>query len=139
MLPGLTVALASAGAWAASSMRWPPASLSSQALLSRRSCTSSSGSWVSFFCTLHLAARGRQNSAHPGAPRPGQGRGLALSTLRCLLQCCTLASALHLLPGPMSSGTPTEESWPGVMSISEFRAYNFPRYLPQPLLSHAPR
>nr|XP_021492075.1 cyclin-dependent kinase 18 isoform X4 [Meriones unguiculatus] len=36
-------------------------------------------------------------------------------------------------------GTPTEESWPGVTSISEFRAYNFPQYLPQPLLSHAPR
>lgn len=45
----------------------------------------------------------------------------------------------HFLPGPMSLGTPTEESWPGVTSISEFRAYNFPRYLPQPLLSHAPR
>ncbi|KAH0520069.1 Cyclin-dependent kinase 18 [Microtus ochrogaster] len=36
-------------------------------------------------------------------------------------------------------GTPTEETWPGVTSLSEFRAYNFPRYLPQPLLSHAPR
>lgn len=49
MLPGLTVALTSTGAWAASSMRWPPASPSSRALLSRRSCTSSSDSWVSFF------------------------------------------------------------------------------------------
>lgn len=34
--------LADFGAWAASSMRWPPASPSSRALLSRRSCTSSS-------------------------------------------------------------------------------------------------
>lgn len=48
MLLGLTVALASPGAWAASSMRWPPGSPSSQALLSRRNCTSSSVSWVSF-------------------------------------------------------------------------------------------
>lgn len=50
-------------------------------------------------------------------------------------------------PGPslcpshalISPGTPTEETWPGVMALSEFRAYNFPRYLPQPLISHAPR
>lgn len=42
-------------------------------------------------------------------------------------------------PPPLSPGTPTEETWPGVTALSEFRAYNFPRYLPQPLLSHAPR
>lgn len=40
---------------------------------------------------------------------------------------------------PISPGTPTEETWPGVMALPEFRAYNFPRYLPQPLISHAPR
>ncbi|XP_006159319.1 cyclin-dependent kinase 18 isoform X5 [Tupaia chinensis] len=36
-------------------------------------------------------------------------------------------------------GTPTEDTWPGVLALPEFRAYNFPRYLPQPLISHAPR
>lgn len=140
MLPGLTVALAPAGAWGASSMRWPPASPSSQALLSRRSCTSSSGSWVSFFLYSPPSRQGALKLCPPRSAKARAGWGPAsfdypfLSS--SMLHPC---SALHFLPGPMFSGTPTEESWPGVMSISEFRAYNFPRYLPQPLLSHAPR
>lgn len=37
------------------------------------------------------------------------------------------------------SGTPTEENWPGISSIEEFKSYNFPKYKPQPLINHAPR
>lgn len=38
-----------------------------------------------------------------------------------------------------TSGTPTEESWPGISTIEEFKSYNFPKYKPQPLINHAPR
>lgn len=37
------------------------------------------------------------------------------------------------------SGTPTEENWPGISSVEEFKSYNFPKYKPQPLINHAPR
>ncbi|KAM6457107.1 cyclin-dependent kinase 18 isoform 1-T2 [Liasis olivaceus] len=36
-------------------------------------------------------------------------------------------------------GTPTEESWPGITSNEEFKAYNFTQYRAQPLINHAPR
>uniref|UniRef100_A0A8C2TWF9 cyclin-dependent kinase n=1 Tax=Coturnix japonica TaxID=93934 RepID=A0A8C2TWF9_COTJA len=36
-------------------------------------------------------------------------------------------------------GTPTEETWPGITSNEEFRAYNFTQYRAQPLINHAPR
>lgn len=36
-------------------------------------------------------------------------------------------------------GTPTEENWPGISSIEEFKSYNFPKYKPQPFINHAPR
>ncbi|XP_036306140.1 cyclin-dependent kinase 16-like [Pipistrellus kuhlii] len=36
-------------------------------------------------------------------------------------------------------GTPTEETWPGILSNEEFKAHNFPQYRAQALLSHAPR
>lgn len=36
-------------------------------------------------------------------------------------------------------GTPTEENWPGISSIEEFKSYNFPKYKPQPIINHAPR
>lgn len=39
----------------------------------------------------------------------------------------------------MWSGTPTEDSWPGISSIEEFKSYNFPKYKPQPFINHAPR
>lgn len=38
-----------------------------------------------------------------------------------------------------TAGTPTEEKWPGISSIEEFKSYNFPKYKPQPLINHAPR
>ncbi|KAK2502183.1 hypothetical protein MC885_010964 [Smutsia gigantea] len=58
-------------------------------------------------------------------------------TGRPLFPGSTVKEELHLIFRLL--GTPTEETWPGVMALSEFRAYNFPRYLPQPLISHAPR
>uniref|UniRef100_A0A5F9DMI2 Cyclin dependent kinase 18 n=1 Tax=Oryctolagus cuniculus TaxID=9986 RepID=A0A5F9DMI2_RABIT len=60
-----------------------------------------------------------------------------MATGRPLFPGSTVKEELHLIFRLL--GTPTEETWPGVMALSEFRAYNFPRYLPQPLLSHAPR
>ncbi|XP_009867523.1 PREDICTED: cyclin-dependent kinase 18 [Apaloderma vittatum] len=36
-------------------------------------------------------------------------------------------------------GTPTEDTWPGITSNEEFKAYNFTRYRAQPLINHAPR
>lgn len=38
-----------------------------------------------------------------------------------------------------NSGTPSNETWPGITSSDEFRNYNFPKYKPQPLINHAPR
>lgn len=38
-----------------------------------------------------------------------------------------------------NSGTPSQETWPGVSSNDEFKNYNFPKYKPQPLINHAPR
>ncbi|KAM5239101.1 cyclin-dependent kinase 18 isoform 1-T1 [Ctenodactylus gundi] len=60
-----------------------------------------------------------------------------MATGRPLFPGSTVKEELHLIFRLL--GTPTEETWPGVMALSEFRAYNFPRYLPQPLLNHAPR
>ncbi|XP_045051563.3 cyclin-dependent kinase 16 [Desmodus rotundus] len=36
-------------------------------------------------------------------------------------------------------GTPTEETWPGILSNGEFQARNYPRYRAEALWSHAPR
>lgn len=36
-------------------------------------------------------------------------------------------------------GTPTEETWPGILSNEEFKTYNYPKYRAEALLSHAPR
>uniref|UniRef100_A0A9L0KBK4 cyclin-dependent kinase n=1 Tax=Equus asinus TaxID=9793 RepID=A0A9L0KBK4_EQUAS len=60
-----------------------------------------------------------------------------MATGRPLFPGSAVKEELHLIFRLL--GTPTEETWPGVMALSEFRAYNFPRYLPQPLISHAPR
>uniref|UniRef100_A0A8C6UH81 cyclin-dependent kinase n=1 Tax=Neogobius melanostomus TaxID=47308 RepID=A0A8C6UH81_9GOBI len=35
--------------------------------------------------------------------------------------------------------TPTEENWPGISSIEEFKTHNFPKYKPQLIINHAPR
>uniref|UniRef100_A0A8D2QLV4 cyclin-dependent kinase n=1 Tax=Zosterops lateralis melanops TaxID=1220523 RepID=A0A8D2QLV4_ZOSLA len=37
------------------------------------------------------------------------------------------------------AGTPTEDTWPGITSNEEFKAYNFTQYRAQPLINHAPR
>nr|KAF6290381.1 cyclin dependent kinase 18 [Myotis myotis] len=60
-----------------------------------------------------------------------------MATGRPLFPGSTVKEELHLIFRLL--GTPTEETWPGVTGQSEFRAYNFPRYLPQPLISHVPR
>ncbi|XP_037352580.1 cyclin-dependent kinase 18 isoform X2 [Talpa occidentalis] len=60
-----------------------------------------------------------------------------MATGRPLFPGSTVKEELHLIFRLL--GTPTEETWPGVTALSEFRAYNFPRYLPQPLISQAPR
>ncbi|EHB13854.1 Serine/threonine-protein kinase PCTAIRE-3 [Heterocephalus glaber] len=60
-----------------------------------------------------------------------------MATGRPLFPGSTVKEELHLIFRLL--GTPTEETWPGVTTLPEFRAYNFPAYLPQPLLSHAPR
>ncbi|XP_070601604.1 cyclin-dependent kinase 18 [Erythrolamprus reginae] len=36
-------------------------------------------------------------------------------------------------------GTPTEESWPGITSNEEFKAYQFTQYRAQSLINHVPR
>ncbi|XP_062969705.1 cyclin-dependent kinase 18 isoform X7 [Cynocephalus volans] len=60
-----------------------------------------------------------------------------MATGRPLFPGSTVKEELYLIFRLL--GTPTEETWPRVTALSEFRAYNFPRYLPQPLISHAPR
>ncbi|XP_060087305.1 cyclin-dependent kinase 18 [Heteronotia binoei] len=49
----------------------------------------------------------------------------------------TVKEELHLIFRLL--GTPTEESWPGITSNEEFKAYNFAQYRVQPLINHAPR
>lgn len=45
----------------------------------------------------------------------------------------------RFLPLPPLPGTPTEDTWPGITSNEEFKAYNFTQYRAQPLINHAPR
>uniref|UniRef100_A0ACB8F553 Cyclin-dependent kinase 18 n=1 Tax=Sphaerodactylus townsendi TaxID=933632 RepID=A0ACB8F553_9SAUR len=49
----------------------------------------------------------------------------------------TIKEELHLIFRLL--GTPTEDSWPGISSNEEFKAYNFAQYRIQPLINHAPR
>ncbi|XP_066479143.1 cyclin-dependent kinase 18 isoform X2 [Tiliqua scincoides] len=49
----------------------------------------------------------------------------------------TVKEELHLIFRLL--GTPTEESWPGITSNEEFKAYNFAQCRAQPLINHAPR
>ncbi|XP_044530868.1 cyclin-dependent kinase 18 [Gracilinanus agilis] len=60
-----------------------------------------------------------------------------MATGRPMFPGSTVKEELHLIFRLL--GTPTEESWPGVTSLPEFRAYNFPPYKPQPLINNAPR
>uniref|UniRef100_A0A8C5ESR0 cyclin-dependent kinase n=1 Tax=Gouania willdenowi TaxID=441366 RepID=A0A8C5ESR0_GOUWI len=56
---------------------------------------------------------------------------------RPLFPGSTVEDELHLIFRLL--GTPTEDNWPGISSIDEFKSYNFPKYKPQPLINHAPR
>uniref|UniRef100_A0A8C7XH92 cyclin-dependent kinase n=1 Tax=Oryzias sinensis TaxID=183150 RepID=A0A8C7XH92_9TELE len=56
---------------------------------------------------------------------------------RPLFPGSTVEDELHLIFRLL--GTPTEDKWPGISSIEEFKSYNFPKYKPQPLINHAPR
>ncbi|NWX03833.1 CDK18 kinase, partial [Caloenas nicobarica] len=49
----------------------------------------------------------------------------------------TVKEELHLIFRLL--GTPTEDTWPGITSNEEFKAYNFTQYQAQPLINHAPR
>lgn len=40
---------------------------------------------------------------------------------------------------PVCSGTPTEQSWPGISSNEEFVAYHYPQYRADRLSNHTPR
>ncbi|XP_072328092.1 cyclin-dependent kinase 16-like isoform X3 [Scyliorhinus torazame] len=49
----------------------------------------------------------------------------------------TVEDQLHMIF--RSLGTPTEETWPGILSRDEFKAYHFPKYKAEPLINNAPR
>ncbi|KAG7231002.1 hypothetical protein INR49_025031 [Caranx melampygus] len=55
---------------------------------------------------------------------------------RPLFPGSTVEDELHLIFRLL--GTPTEDSWPGISSIDEFKSYKFPKYKAQPLINHAP-
>ncbi|XP_037578345.1 LOW QUALITY PROTEIN: cyclin-dependent kinase 16-like [Dermacentor silvarum] len=56
---------------------------------------------------------------------------------RPLFPGSTVEDELHLIFRTL--GTPTETTWPGIESRSEFLAYHFPRYTPENLGSKVPR
>uniref|UniRef100_A0A4W3KKY7 Cyclin dependent kinase 16 n=1 Tax=Callorhinchus milii TaxID=7868 RepID=A0A4W3KKY7_CALMI len=60
-----------------------------------------------------------------------------MATGRPLFPGSTVEDELHLIFRIL--GTPTEETWLGISSSEEFKAYNFPRYKAEPLINHAPR
>ncbi|XP_077541854.1 cyclin-dependent kinase 16-like isoform X5 [Haemaphysalis longicornis] len=56
---------------------------------------------------------------------------------RPLFPGSTVEDELHLIFRTL--GTPTEDTWPGIESRSEFLAYRFPRYTPENLGTKVPR
>nr|XP_017205253.1 cyclin-dependent kinase 16 isoform X5 [Oryctolagus cuniculus] len=60
-----------------------------------------------------------------------------MATGRPLFPGSTVEEQLHFIFRIL--GTPTEETWPGIMSNEEFKTYNYPKYRAEALLSHAPR
>ncbi|KAM8976555.1 cyclin-dependent kinase 18 [Pelodytes ibericus] len=60
-----------------------------------------------------------------------------MSTGRPMFPGSTVKEELHLIFRLL--GTPTEETWPGISSNKEFKAYGFPQYRAQPLKNHTPR
>ncbi|XP_063136394.1 cyclin-dependent kinase 16 isoform X2 [Rattus norvegicus] len=60
-----------------------------------------------------------------------------MATGRPLFPGSTVEEQLHFIFRIL--GTPTEDTWPGILSNEEFRTYNYPKYRAEALLSHAPR
>ncbi|XP_028308827.1 cyclin-dependent kinase 16 [Gouania willdenowi] len=60
-----------------------------------------------------------------------------MSTGRPLFPGSTVEEELHFIFKLL--GTPTEQSWPGVTSNSEFVAFNYPQYRAERLGNHTPR
>nr|XP_058906573.1 cyclin-dependent kinase 16 isoform X1 [Kogia breviceps] len=60
-----------------------------------------------------------------------------MATGRPLFPGSTVEEQLHFIFRIL--GTPTEETWPGILSNEEFKTYNYPKYRAEALLSHAPR
>ncbi|KAE8581978.1 hypothetical protein XENTR_v10019894 [Xenopus tropicalis] len=58
-------------------------------------------------------------------------------TGRPLFPGSTVEEQLHFIFRIL--GTPTEETWPGILSNEEFKSYNYPRYYPDPIQKHAAR
>ncbi|CAI9572711.1 unnamed protein product, partial [Staurois parvus] len=58
-------------------------------------------------------------------------------TGRPLFPGSTVEEQLHFIFRIL--GTPTEETWPGILSNEEFKSYNYPKYFPDPIQKHAPR
>uniref|UniRef100_A0A8C5PE74 cyclin-dependent kinase n=1 Tax=Leptobrachium leishanense TaxID=445787 RepID=A0A8C5PE74_9ANUR len=58
-------------------------------------------------------------------------------TGRPLFPGSTVEEQLHFIFRIL--GTPTEETWPGILSNEEFKSYNYPKYSPDPIQKHAAR
>lgn len=103
-------------------MRWLLVGRCSPAPPWRTSSTSSSGYWVSDFF----------QAGSPNVPKN--------VTIHVNASIHQWEYVLYLrVCDSVTTGTPTEENWPGISSVEEFKSYNFPKYKPQPLINHAPR
>ncbi|XP_030049739.1 cyclin-dependent kinase 16 isoform X1 [Microcaecilia unicolor] len=58
-------------------------------------------------------------------------------TGRPLFPGSTVEEQLHFIFRTL--GTPTEETWPGIMSNKDFKSCKYPKYYPDPIQKHAPR
>ncbi|XP_061698680.1 cyclin-dependent kinase 17-like isoform X2 [Syngnathoides biaculeatus] len=56
---------------------------------------------------------------------------------RPLFPGSTVEDELHLIFRLL--GTPTDDSWPGISSVEDFKSHKFPKYKTQLLINHAPR
>lgn len=56
---------------------------------------------------------------------------------RPLFPGSTVEDELHLIFRLL--GTPTEDSWPGISAVDDFKSYKFPKYKTQPLINQSPR
>lgn len=58
------------------------------------------------------------------------------SPMYCVLFCVhDVVHSVYLC----TTGTPTEQSWPGIISNEEFVTYNYPHYRAETLSNHTPR